>query len=781
MNTLRSRLRDLTRGRHSTSDEQVIRRAERGQVLPIFVMMSVVLLGGAALLADAAWWWTMEQRMQRAADAGALAGAVFLPDQQAAAFQSAIEETRKNGFTHGQDGVIVSPRRDPINPRKLIVDIDAPVETFFAKVFNLVTVDVGVTGAAEYTLPVPMGSPENYYGVFGTVRDATFTEETTVSVPRTSDGGDYSPSDSVSGTWDNPDNAFRSGYTGAGRDGESQVWGDFGLLADDGIPDDPSVEMVGLEVQLRDTARRNGAAGDDCRLKVAVSRDLDAGAGATWSADVQTDRLRGSDRDYRVGDAGSLAEWGGGTWTRDDFADGQLGVRLTWEDGSAACPTSRWVRVGELEVIPHYRWTETVTEVVTTTTNDLLRGPGAACASGAAGCFDPDGPQLNERGFWATMNTRGAANVNGDAHQPYYITPTTVVAPECSDSAADGNACYDPEVYYNYAVEMPPGSSGGYVYVFDPGFCQTDSNKGVGDRWFGGSDPVSSWYELYEDTRNTPYDYSDDTRIASSGSLFTNMDATDTTMVADSDNEHGQAECAKNDTGYGDGRDYHLSWYLLNPGRPLSGGANGRVYRLHTTNTDPSGSLVSDANGEQSFALYARADGGAPRIYGLAAMQMYTPLRNSGGASSSEFYLAQIDSAHAGKVVELKLWDPGDTGPLRANLQVLLPQEAGGWAPSSEMTYSAQTGTTHPSINTACNSNASSTPVSQILTNEGNNVKGEFNGCWLTVHIPIPPDYTGREDGWWKMRYNMTGSGTSNDVTTWKVAVLGNPVHLTPE
>jgi hypothetical protein len=626
-----------------------------------------------------------------------------------------------------------------------------------------------------------MGSPENYYGVFGTVREATFTEETTVDVPRASQGADYSPSDSVSGDWQNPDNAFRTGYTAAGQDGQRQVWGDFGLLRAGGIPDDASLALVGLEVQLRDTARRNGSAGDDCRIKVAVSRDLDAAGGPSWSPDVRTDRLGGSDRDYSVGDAASLAAWGGGSWTRDDLADGRFGVRLTWEDGSSACPQDRWVRVGEVEVIPHYTWTERVTQTVTTTTNDLLRGPGSACANGAVDCYDPDGQELNQRGFWATMNTRGASNVNGDAHQPYYINPRTEAAPGCGEAAADGNACYDPDFYYNYAVEMPPGSSGGYVYVFDPGFCQTDNNKGVGDRWFGGSDPVSSWYELYEDTQNTPYDYSDDTRIASSNSLFTNMDATDTTMVANSNNERGQDECAKNDRGYGDGRDYHLSWYLLNPGRPLSGGANGRVYRLHTTNTDPSGNLISDADGEQSFALYAKADGGTPRIYGLAAMQMYTPLRNSGGASSSEFYLAQIDAAHAGKTVELKLWDPGDTGPLRANLQVLVPQETGGWAPSSQMTYSAKTGTTHSSINTDCNSNASTTPVSQILTNEGNNVKGEFNGCWLTVYIPIPADYSGTEDGWWKMRYNMTGSGTSNDVTTWKVAVLGNPVHLIPE
>ena len=42
----------------------------------------------------------------------------------------------------------------------------------------------------------------------------------------------------------------------------------------------------------------------------------------------------------------------------------------------------------------------------------------------------------------------------------------------------------------------------------------------------------------------------------------------------------------------------------------------------------------------------------------------------------------------------------------------------------------------------------------------------------------IPADYTAPADGWWKIRYNMTGTGQSNDVTTWTVNIIGNPVHL---
>ena len=84
---------------------EATRAGQRGQVLPIFAIMSVVLLGGAALLTDVAWWWSSQQQMQRAADAGALAGAVYLPGNQPLAFSRALQEAAKNGYVNGVDGV----------------------------------------------------------------------------------------------------------------------------------------------------------------------------------------------------------------------------------------------------------------------------------------------------------------------------------------------------------------------------------------------------------------------------------------------------------------------------------------------------------------------------------------------------------------------------------------------------------------------------------------------------------------------------------------------------
>ena len=118
--------------------------------------------------------------------------------------------------------------------------------------------------------------------------------------------------------------------------------------------------------------------------------------------------------------------------------------------------------------------TSTTTTVQTNLPDVNLQGPGTACV-GIASCNNADGAVLNPRGFWATMNTEGAENVNGDAFQPYYDTATSTT-----------NPAYDATTYYNYAVEVPAGASGS-VYVYDPVFCAVTPAKGTGDRWFGGS------------------------------------------------------------------------------------------------------------------------------------------------------------------------------------------------------------------------------------------------------------------------------------------------------
>ena len=53
----------------------------------------------------------------------------------------------------------------------------------------------------------------------------------------------------------------------------------------------------------------------------------------------------------------------------------------------------------------------------------------------------------------------------------------------------------------------------------------------------------------------------------------------------------------------------------------------------------------------------------------------------------------------------------------------------------------------------------------------------KFNDQMLTITIPLDSTYgtTLWNKGWWQVEYNVA---SANDLTTWAVDVLGNPVHL---
>ncbi|MGH9039803.1 MAG: pilus assembly protein TadG-related protein [Acidimicrobiia bacterium] len=146
------------------------RRDEDGYILPMFALVLVVLLGFAALSVDVGSWYARASETQRAADAAALAGVVWMPDFTKAR-TAAIAAATRNGFTHGVDDATVSVTQVPGDTRRLQVAIaDTQAPQFFSQVV-LDDVAVGRSATAEYVLPVPMGSPKNTLGtgsnVFG--------------------------------------------------------------------------------------------------------------------------------------------------------------------------------------------------------------------------------------------------------------------------------------------------------------------------------------------------------------------------------------------------------------------------------------------------------------------------------------------------------------------------------------------------------------------------------------------------------------------------------------
>ena len=141
------------------------RARSRGQTLVIFAGAMFAFFGLLSIVIDVSWYWANSLRIQRAADAAALAGVVWLPGNPAQASTVALAESVKNGYTDGVGGTTVTAEPDVSNPRRLLVTVNSPVKTFFARVLGINTFAAVRTAKAEFVLPVPMGSPLNYYGI----------------------------------------------------------------------------------------------------------------------------------------------------------------------------------------------------------------------------------------------------------------------------------------------------------------------------------------------------------------------------------------------------------------------------------------------------------------------------------------------------------------------------------------------------------------------------------------------------------------------------------------
>lgn len=134
---------------------------EPGYILVTFALMLVPLMLIAGLSIDVGSWYSRASDIQKAADAAALAGVVWLPDEDLAE-QYALEAAARNGFVPGGD---ISITVAPVGDRQLRVTIeDTAVGAFIGKNFGVGDIDLSRRGTAEYVLPVPLGSPRNFFG-----------------------------------------------------------------------------------------------------------------------------------------------------------------------------------------------------------------------------------------------------------------------------------------------------------------------------------------------------------------------------------------------------------------------------------------------------------------------------------------------------------------------------------------------------------------------------------------------------------------------------------------
>src|SRR4051794_30778472 len=146
--------------RHLPHDHRGPGKRDGGFVMALFGLILIALVAFAGIGIDIASWYARAASLQRGADAAALAGAAQMPNF-AAAQTAAIDTAKKNGFVASSTITITVTQSG--EHRVKVVITDKKVPQYFSRAFRG-DVTLTRTATAEYVLPIPLGSPTNFFG-----------------------------------------------------------------------------------------------------------------------------------------------------------------------------------------------------------------------------------------------------------------------------------------------------------------------------------------------------------------------------------------------------------------------------------------------------------------------------------------------------------------------------------------------------------------------------------------------------------------------------------------
>ena len=226
-------------------------------------------------------------------------------------------------------------------------------------------------------------------------------------------------------------------------------------------------------------------------------------------------------------------------------------------------------------------------------------------------------------------------------------------------------------------------------------------------------------------------------------------------------------------------------------GLQITGGAG--QYVLTTEILDSTGSQAyastGDYNGQNYFSLQAAnasnpagcvtfTSATCPGIYA----DEWMPVRTDATSSPAVFYLAEVGPEHAGKQLQVAMWDLGEG---MKSVEVLDPAGnaldftwevvyAVGTAGASGSATSTNTlPMAHPSQCTGAT--CGTCDLSSFCLFVTDRV---FDGDLVEITVQIPNDYSTFTNSWYQVRYTLVPGATSVDWTTWGVQVIGDPVRL---
>ena len=160
--------RDADRTDPESRETRRVCTDDGGFALTWFAILLIVLIAMAGFGVDVWNWWYTSQKVQRAADAGALAGVTFLPAnfRRPAAGPNAVTTAtaaiKQNGFVAGaKTTVTVAPGS---KSNQLDVTVAQTVDNIFTSLLGVRTTTISRKATAEFNAPIQMGSPAGHLG-----------------------------------------------------------------------------------------------------------------------------------------------------------------------------------------------------------------------------------------------------------------------------------------------------------------------------------------------------------------------------------------------------------------------------------------------------------------------------------------------------------------------------------------------------------------------------------------------------------------------------------------
>lgn len=771
--------------RERQDHRSVRRRDERGVTLIMTSLVLIPLMIFAAFGVDVASWYSRASYLQRAADSASLAGVVWMPNF-AKARTEACNSLRQNGIVDGAAYtrcVNGSPAADTdpfvveisegATPQSLRVRVtERSVDRFFAQVFAG-RQSISRHAEAEYNLPIPLGSPLNYFGGTHTQTEPDQVLVWSVTWPTPHPSTSRRPSNYPCnvgtsagqglGSW-NSSGSFSSSHIGSGTGNRLCTWEPVTVTVGAAAANEPfATTLRPRQVpcnRQQSPSSSEGGWNSGNPPTYTVNRHTSGTGNRQCEWVVVATPLSAEDQAVYTGVAPSnipcnvpgLGRWEGGTFQPSTYHLSGTGFR-----------TCSW----NAQLMSEDRTPE----------NPI--------------------PEDRSPNFWAFVLGPGNVAANGDPYSTWCRTHYNCT--NSSPTNLEYNADEQRRGFW-YVIDVPTSGTLD-VRVFDAALNISNSFGSAFRDHTEGSAPEADFeteYIVYE-SRNKLDPLSDPRRLGSS--------------PASSPTPTCWWRVRKQE-------EFHEQWHSL-----CQFSASAGSQYLINVRTNRAGSNNAGSN---RYAIEVVLDGdrrhpNSPNIYALGSMGVYNRFIPQSGVTTQlgRFYLAKVEEKHKGKTLVISLYDAGDSVQ-NAVVYPTRPSTAHAGLERVSAADCAWISTTAPNVEI----NSSGNPVSGPTDSGGSKADSgrlrsgvrlsgtpqasdtsphcgvraaigsarQFNGAWLDIRVRIPDDYTcdpsinpqvGPEatpagSCWWGIEYEHSStSGDTSDETTWRARIEGNPVQLT--